>query len=47
VFQVIDWKGVHWIYLAQDRDKWRAYVKMVMKLRGSIKCGEFYQLRNH
>ena len=26
---------------AQDRDKWWELVNAVMKLRGSIKCGEF------
>jgi hypothetical protein len=29
----IEWSGVNWIDLAQDRDKWRALVDMVMKLR--------------
>jgi hypothetical protein len=29
----IGWDGVDWIDLAQDRDKWRALVKMVMNLR--------------
>jgi hypothetical protein len=29
----IEWGGVDWIYLAQDRDKWRALVNMVMNLR--------------
>jgi hypothetical protein len=24
------WDGMDWIYLAQDRDQWRALVKMVM-----------------
>jgi len=27
------WEGVDWIHLAQDRDQWRALVKMVMSLR--------------
>ena len=29
-----------WIHLAQDTDKWRALVNMLMNLHG-IKCGEF------
>ena len=28
-----------WMELAQDRDRWRALVSMVMNF--SIKCGEF------
>jgi hypothetical protein len=27
------WGGVDWIRLAQDRDRWRAVVSAVMKLR--------------
>jgi hypothetical protein len=27
------WGGVEWIHLAQDRDRWRAVVNAVMKLR--------------
>jgi hypothetical protein len=29
----IDWGGVDWIALAQDRDKWRALVNAVMNLQ--------------
>jgi hypothetical protein len=32
-FLEIDWGGVDWIGLAQDRDKWRALVNAVMDLR--------------
>jgi hypothetical protein len=28
----IRWGGVDWIYLAEDRDQWRAHVNMVMNL---------------
>jgi hypothetical protein len=27
------WRGVEWIYLAQDRDRWRAVANAVMNLR--------------
>jgi hypothetical protein len=29
----IEWQGVDWIHLAQDRDQWRAVVITVMNLR--------------
>jgi len=31
------WRGMDWIDLAEDRDRWSA----VMKLRVPKKCGEF------
>jgi hypothetical protein len=33
VFRDIVWDGVDWVYLAQDRDQWRALVNTVMNLR--------------
>jgi hypothetical protein len=29
----IVWEGVEWIYLAHDRDKWRALVNPLMNIR--------------
>jgi hypothetical protein len=40
-FQEVGWGGKDWIELDQDKDRWRALVNAVMKLSGSIKCGEF------
>jgi hypothetical protein len=28
----MEWKGVDWMHLAQDRDQWRALVNTVMNL---------------
>jgi hypothetical protein len=29
----IGWRGVDWMHVTQDRDKWRAVVNTVMNLR--------------
>jgi len=34
-------KGVEWIQLAQDRDKWQAVVAMGKKIRVLSKAGSF------
>jgi hypothetical protein len=31
--RAIEWDGMDWIDLAQDREQWRALVNMVMNLR--------------
>jgi hypothetical protein len=34
-FREIEWDGIDWIELAQDRDQWRALVNMVNKISDS------------
>jgi hypothetical protein len=29
----LEWGGVDWINLAQDKDRWRAFVNLVLNLR--------------
>jgi hypothetical protein len=37
----IEWDGMDWIYLAQDRDQWKSLVNTVMNLRFHEKLGSF------
>jgi hypothetical protein len=37
-FREIEWDGVDWIHMAQDRDQWRDVVNKVLNLRFLIKC---------
>jgi len=34
-------EGVDWMRLAQDKDRWRAFVNTVMNLRVTKKAGNF------
>jgi hypothetical protein len=33
VHREIGWDGVDWMYMAQDKDQWRALVNTVMNIR--------------
>jgi len=33
--QDVGWSGMNWIDLAQDTDRWRAFVNAIINLRGS------------
>jgi hypothetical protein len=32
IFKEIGWEIMHWIHLAQDKDKWWALIKKIMNL---------------
>jgi hypothetical protein len=38
-------KGVDWIYLVQDTDRWMALVNTIMNLRVPQKAGDFLSSR--
>jgi len=40
-FQEVGCGGMDWIDLAQDRESYRAFVKLVMDLRGPKYAGNF------
>jgi hypothetical protein len=37
----IEWDGMDWIDLAQDRDQWRALMNTVMNLQVYLNAGKF------
>jgi hypothetical protein len=41
--QEIGWSGMDWIEIAEDREKWWAFVNAVRKLPVSIKCKEYLE----
>jgi hypothetical protein len=43
----IEWNGVEWIHMAQDRDQWGGSCEHIIEPSGSMKCWERLEwLRN-
>jgi hypothetical protein len=40
-FREIEWNGMDWINLAEDRDQWRALVNTVISFRVSNNAAKF------
>jgi hypothetical protein len=40
-FQDVKWRGIDWINLAQDNEKWPALVNAVMNFRIPYNAGNF------
>jgi hypothetical protein len=38
----LGWHNMHWIDLAQDKDKWTALVNMIMNVRVPQNVGSFF-----
>jgi hypothetical protein len=39
--QIVEWEVVDWIYLAQDRDRWRALVNALLNRMVQYNSGNF------
>jgi len=37
----VQWEGMDWIHLAQDRDRWQGFVNMAVNLQVSYNVGNF------
>jgi hypothetical protein len=37
----LQWEGVDWIHLSQDKDQWLTLVNTLLNLRVSLKAGNF------
>jgi len=44
--QEVEWGGMDWIDLAQDTDRWRALVNVIMNLQVPQNAGNFWTREN-